>query len=377
MPDSPDPELLGRYLANECSEAETAAVRRYLMAHPDAALSLERYLERLDGIPRLERAPDSAASWGAVRGRIRATDVAEGSDAPSSLPGGEPTRPAAAEGRSAKSSRPLAVLHFTPRVAWWRRRATAAGLCAGSAVAALAIYQTERRTTSAPTPPPRIYATAAGQRADLELGDGTRVRIAPASRLRVAADFGSERRDVYLEGEAYFDVAHDSLRPFTVYVGNASARDLGTGFSVRSYAEERAVQVIVREGTVALSGVGRLAAGDLGRLTAEGRASVRRKVDVDALLGWLDGRLAYQDAPLGHVLQDLRRWYGVDAQLSDSTLATLPFTGTLAGLRSAAAIDLVAATLGLRARRTGGHVLLHAVAGQTPRDRLRRTVIEP
>jgi transmembrane sensor len=203
------------------------------------------------------------------------------------------------------------------------------------------------------------------------------VRIAPASRLRVAADFGGERRDVYLEGEAYFDVVHDTLRPFTVYAGNASAHDLGTGFSVRSYAEEGAVQVIVREGVVALSGVGRLAAGDVGRLTNEGRASVRRNVDVDAMLGWLDGRLSYKDTPVGQVLHDLRRWYRVDAQLADTALGTLPFTGTLAGLRPAAAIDLVAATLGLRVRRRREHVLLHAITGQTPRDRHRRTVIEP
>jgi transmembrane sensor len=376
MPDGPDSELLGRYLTGECSEAETASVRRYLMARPDAAKSLEQYLEQLDGGVLRQPAPDSAASWDVLRRRLREADQTAGRDANAPCGSALAPHPPAVVPSGRRST--FALLPLTPRVAWWRRRGTATAVCSVAAVAALATYEAGRpRRVAAPVASPRTYATAARQRADLELSDGTRVRIAPASHLRVAADFGSERRDVYLEGEAYFDVVHDEERPFTVYAGNASAHDLGTGFSVRSYAEEGAVQVVVREGAVALSGVGRLAAGDVGRLTTEGRASVRRQVDVGALLGWLDGRLAYEDAPLGQVLQDLRRWYGVDARLADSALATLPFTGTLAGLRSAAAIDLVAATLGLRARHAGGRVLLHAIAGQTPRDRQRRTFIVP
>jgi transmembrane sensor len=375
MPDCPDPELLGRYLTGECSEAERAVVRRFLMANPDAARSLEQYLEHLDSAALRQPAPDSAASWDVLRRRLREADQAGSRDAESVSRDSTPR--AAPLVAVTRERRPFTVLPLAPRVAWWRRRSVVAAALGVVAAGILATYEAQRLTNTAPPPRPRTYDTAEGQRADLELSDGTRVRIAPASRLRVAADFGIDRRDVYLDGEAYFDVVHDATRPFTVYARNASAHDLGTGFSVRSYAEDAAVQVVVREGAVALSGVGRLAAGDVGRLTDEGAASVRRQVDVDALLGWLDGRLAYEDAPLGQVLQDLRRWYGVDARLADSTLAALPFTGTLAGLRSAAAIDLVAATLGLRARHTGGRVLLETVAGQTPRHRQRRIVTVP
>jgi transmembrane sensor len=171
---------------------------------------------------------------------------------------------------------------------------------------------------------------------------------------------------VYLEGEAYFDVVHDQ-RPFTVYAGNASARDLGTAFSVRSYAEDSAVRVVVREGEVALSGVGRLAAGDVGRLTSRGEASLRQDADVDALLAWLDGRHGFVDAPLGDVLRELERWYGIEVTLADSALAALPFTGTVSGARPSAALDLVASTLGLTARREGDRVVLSRTRGRTPR----------
>lgn len=242
-------------------------------------------------------------------------------------------------------------------------------LTAPAAVAAgVAVFLVVDGRRSEEPLPPRVYATAEAQRAELVLSDGTRVRIAPASRLRIAADYGGERRDVWLEGQAYFDVVHDEQRPFTVYSGNASARDLGTAFAVRSYAEDGAVQVVVRDGEVALSGVGRLAAGDVGRLTADGAATVRRGADVEGMLGWLDGRHAFADTPLSQVLLTLHRWYGVEVGLADSALATLPFTGTLDEVPPRAAIDLVAATLGLRVRQDGAALVLERDPGRTPRQ---------
>jgi transmembrane sensor len=205
------------------------------------------------------------------------------------------------------------------------------------------------------------------QRAELHLTDGTRVVLAPGSRLRVATDFGNERRDLYLEGEAFFEVAHDEQRPFTVYAGNASAHDIGTAFSVRSYAEDRAVQIAVREGIVAMSGVGPLSAGDVGLLTSDGETSVRHGIEADPMFGWIEGRLSFVDAPLSRVLDDVRRWHHVDIELRDSTLATLPFTGSIGDMPTSSALDLVARTLGLRVTNNDNRYVLNSNPGRTPR----------
>ncbi|MBV9880846.1 MAG: FecR domain-containing protein [Gemmatirosa sp.] len=344
LPDRLDPELLARYLAGECAEAETAVVRRYLMAHPEEARALARFVRRLDGEDVRGAAPEAAASWQTMRERLRASAAA---------PGSQVVRHAA----------PPAVVPVRSGV--WRRLA---GLAASAgAAAALGIGYGRTHRAPAVAAGPRTYATVAGERAELRLVDGTRVRIGPRSRLRVASDYGAERRDVYLEGEAYFDVRHDVRRPFTVFAGNASARDLGTAFAVRSYAEDGAVQVVVRSGTVALSGVGTLGAGDVGRLSADGRSSLRHAGDVAPMLGWLDGRLAFDDARLDRVLVDLRRWYDLDVRLDDSSLAALPFTGTIAEASPDDAVALVAVTLGLRARREGAAIVLERVPGRTPR----------
>lgn len=311
----PDAELLDRYLAGETTEAETAMVRRYFMAHPEAARRLQQYLDRLEGAESRPAAP-APRPW-----------------APPSVVDGK-------------------------RTTFDIRRVARYALVAAAAITLVFVPRAVvRRRVDAGKPISRVYVTAPRERADLVLSDGSHVRLAPGSQLRVAADFGPVRRDVYLEGLAYFDVVHDARRPFTVFARQATASDLGTQFAVRAYPEDSAVQVAVRHGAVLLSGVGELHAGDVGQLLSDGRVKRSRR-DSDALLAWLDDRLVYHDAPLGRVLADIHRWYDVDVRVAEPTLAALPFSGVLTEQSSGAVVDRVAATLGLRLRRDSNQVVL-------------------
>jgi transmembrane sensor len=359
--DGPTAEFLDRYLAGECSEDEVARVRRYLMAHPESAFVLQSLLRRLDHEDVRPRAPDSAASWEALHRRLHES----GRPVPPS-PEAQPSRPR--HGTSSPGQRQFAALIPRSHASWWRGPLAASAMLLLVASALLTLNQrSSRRLVPPPRPEPRTYTTGNGERAQLRLTDGTRVRIAPASRLRIAADFGVDRRDVYLEGEAYFDVVHDEQRPFTVFAGNASAQDLGTQFSVRSYAEDGAVQVVVREGAVAMSGVGRLVPGDLGRLGADGRTTLKHNVSLDAYTAWLDGRLVFRDTPLAEVLRTLARWHDLDTRIADSALATMPFTGELTDASASTSLDLVSRVLGLRARRDGTVITLERIPGLDPR----------
>lgn len=359
--DRPTAEVLDRYLAGECSEDEVAKVRRYLMAHPETALVLQRLLQGLDHEEVRPRAPDSAASWEALRRRLHESE--QPVPPPSEAQPSRPRHRTPSAGRRQFAG--LIPRSYAPS---WRGPLAASAVVLLVASALLTLNQrTSRQPVPPPRPEPRTYATGNGERAQLRLTDGTRIRIAPASRLRVAADFGVDRRDVYLEGEAYFDVVHDAQRPFTVFAGNASAQDLGTQFSVRSYAEDGAVQVVVREGAVAMSGVGRLAPGDLGRLSADGRTTLKHNVSLDAYTAWLDGRLVFRDTPLAEVLRTLARWHDVDVRIADSSLAAMPFTGELAEASVGTSIDLVSRVLGLRARRDGAVITLERIPGLDPR----------
>ena len=71
------------------------------------------------------------------------------------------------------------------------------------------------------------------------LADGTKVWLNADSKLRFPVSFTAERREVYLEGEAYFEVAKDSEHPFIVHISRGAIEVLGTGFNVRDYREEQ------------------------------------------------------------------------------------------------------------------------------------------
>jgi transmembrane sensor len=316
-----DWDLLSRYQGGTCTAEESQRVAQWLAESPDHA-ALLRALPVIGTVGDRTMPPEGKkALAAALRQR----------------PG-------------------IGVPGFTmPRRSRWLAFAAAA---AAAIVAVVGVRIATHTSKPSPSAAPRTYATTVGQRGEVRLPDGTQVMVAPESRLRLAADFGRQRRDIYLEGEAYFEVVHDSARPFTVFTANASTRDLGTAFAIRGYSEERTVRVVVREGRVAMSGAGLLAAGDVGRLAADGQATVRHHANVDALLGWTKGELAFQDAPLGQVLRDLRRWYGLDTDVSDSSLAALPFTGSLRGLTPDRAVQVVASTLGLQVRQDGSRAVL-------------------
>ena len=197
----------------------------------------------------------------------------------------------------------------------------------------------------------REISTEPGQRARVELGDGTRVRLSVDSKITLPRRFAADRREVFLEGEAYFDVASDAERPFVIHAKDATVRVLGTAFNVRAYRAERAVEVAVAEGTVALraeEGEGvTLAARQVGRLRGGEAPDVRRDVDLERYLAWMEGRLVFEDAPLRDVAQELERWYALDVRVADEALAGRRLTATLDGEFAAGALQVIAAALDL------------------------------
>jgi ferric-dicitrate binding protein FerR (iron transport regulator) len=141
------------------------------------------------------------------------------------------------------------------------------------------------------------------------LSDGTHVILGVASTLRFPGVF-THARDVYLDGEAFFDVVHDEAHPFAVHTARAVARDIGTKFSVRAYATRPRVEVAVAEGAVVLKPAatqpGQHARTDsafvtraqLGIIDSAGSVRVAHDVDLQQYLAWTEGRLMFRDVPL-------------------------------------------------------------------------------
>ena len=156
------------------------------------------------------------------------------------------------------------------------------------------------------------YATSRGQYATVRLIDGSEVTLGPESRLTISDRFAQGTREVALEGEAIFSVAHDGAHPFKVSAGGALIQDIGTRFDLRAYPDEAGVTVAVTEGSVSLSreradSAGApargdravvLASGDVGTLDPHGTISSGRSAHLSSYFGWASGRLAFVDRPL-------------------------------------------------------------------------------
>jgi transmembrane sensor len=212
--------------------------------------------------------------------------------------------------------------------------------------------------------PAAAYATGVGQRRTVDLADGTRVLLGPASRLGVAAGYGGRSRDVALDGEALFDVPHDASRPFTVRAGDAVIRDLGTRFAVRA-AADAGVSVVVTGGSVRLQakdGAGGvvLARGERGEVRPGAPAAARRGRATDDDLAWTAGRLVFRDAPLDEVSAELERWYGVRVRTADPAFSRRTLTASFAGEAPRDVVRVVAMALGAEVTMRGDTAYLRA-----------------
>ena len=195
-------------------------------------------------------------------------------------------------------------------------------------------------------------------------------------RLRESPTFNIGARDVWLDGEAYFEVAHDAAKPFRVHTDRAVARDLGTKFLVRAYAGSPDVRVVVAEGLVALQRADDSAAapvmphahpgvdsvllrlGDLGQLDADGRLTTQSGVPLDDYTGWTTGRLVFTNTPLREAIPRLSRWYDVELRLENADLGRETFTATLTHEPVSDVVALLAAVVRARVERRGDTLVL-------------------
>ena len=342
-----DWQLLDRYLSGNASPEEQERMQAWLAEDPQHWAQLAAVREALEKAalsdPAVERARGEV--WARIEREIGGVGKSVAK---------EPERPR------------RRVPGFTVAA---RRRFTAAQLAAAVFVAVIggtAIgFLLLRRPSSAPAEAMQVARTTAGQRAMFRLPDGTRVVLSVASVLRYPKEFYQASRGVSLEGEAYFEVTHDELRPFVVRAGDLVAKDLGTQFTVRAYPEDAGTRVVVREGRVAISAMVAgapqriVAPGQLGRLGGAGEPMVER-ADTAAYFAWTEGRLVFDATPLRDALPQLGRWFDLEFRLADSALGDVPLSATLKAQPTPDVLNNLAASLGMRQRQQGRTVTLYS-----------------
>ncbi len=169
------------------------------------------------------------------------------------------------------------------------------------------------------TGPLASYATGVGESRTVTLADGSFVRLAPESRLQDWSTNASRR--VALSGRAFFAVAHDADRPFTVETEAGAVRVLGTRFELSQAQED--LRAVVVEGRVAVSndhGVVEVTRGSVATVIRGAAPSSEISDDVYSLLDWPGGVLVFQGTPLGQAAEEVSRHFGRSLVVSGERL---------------------------------------------------------
>ncbi|MDN5210459.1 FecR family protein [Fulvivirgaceae bacterium BMA12] len=173
-------------------------------------------------------------------------------------------------------------------------------------------------------------STAKGQRAKLLLKDSTMVKMNTQSSLIYPGTFAADSREVYLKGEAFFDVKRDENRPFIVHVGNLDVRVLGTSFNIRFYPEEETLDVslvsgkveVIRNDSVKLT----LSPNTEAVLNRSTGQLTMASFDPYYKLAWKENIIRFNKASFEEIVNELEHWYGVEF-IYDQHIVSDGFTG--------------------------------------------------
>ncbi|WP_298740988.1 FecR domain-containing protein [uncultured Chitinophaga sp.] len=201
--------------------------------------------------------------------------------------------------------------------------------------------------------------TQSREKRTVTLPDGSKVFLNQQSSLRYAAGFSGRERAVHLEGEAFFEVTHQTDKPFVVYTQHTQTQVLGTSFDVKSYNPAE-VEVAVVTGKVAFSDRKKaqrlvLSSGNRGVLQS---ASTLKQLPIEDpnFMAWKENRLSFQDTRISDVINSLEAYFDVQIVLKDQEAGRLRYNGTfdpeqLNSLDSV--LEVICPTVNLRWSREG------------------------
>jgi len=203
----------------------------------------------------------------------------------------------------------------------------------------------------------KTYAAAYGERKNIQLPDGSIVTLNAGSNIKINEKYGTTTRDVYLEGEAFFEVKHDTSLPFIVHTPAMDVKALGTAFNVKAYLDEKITETSLIRGLVEVTlkennnfkmllypnqkiewQHGNAAIANSNSATAKKATAVnvsdslKKKLVVTNAgdikeIAWKANKLIFDDEEFDDIAVLLERWYGAKINFKDSSIRNYRFTG--------------------------------------------------
>lgn len=209
--------------------------------------------------------------------------------------------------------------------------------------------------------------TKRGSKSSIKLPDGTSVRLNTDSRLTYMSFAAGKTREVTLEGEAYFDVAHDSSRPFIIHTGKINIKVLGTSFNVRNYPQDKELETSLIKGKIEVSLESRpediiilkptekliiaKAEAELSSATKVSNAIDNKVVltsitylrhdSLVAETSWLNDKLVFVNQPLEKIALELERKYAINITFRDEKVKQYRYTGVFENVSLEKVFELI------------------------------------
>lgn len=164
-----------------------------------------------------------------------------------------------------------------------------------------------------------------GEKKTLTLSDGTVIQLNADSRITFPEKFSKTEREVFLTGEAFFEVAEDSSRRFVVHTGELTTTVLGTSFNIRNYPGEEQTDVSLASGKLKVESSDSSSAlksyvlrpGEAAVLDKRDSTLTKGRFDPELSLGWTRGMLVFRDADVDELITRIERWYGVTIEVKN------------------------------------------------------------
>lgn len=184
------------------------------------------------------------------------------------------------------------------------------------------VYKKNTSESTNTSLPYNTLSTPRGGKYQLTLADGTKVWLNAGSTIKFPVDFTNSERVVELSGEAYFEVAHDSLRPFKVAGAGQVVQVLGTHFNINAYPDEGVVKTTLLEGSVKVYGKPLTSTSVVSEIIIKPNEQAvfkndqlsKQTVDADEFVAWKNGVILFRNADIHDVMRKISRWYNVEVE---------------------------------------------------------------
>ncbi len=176
-----------------------------------------------------------------------------------------------------------------------------------------------------------------GNTSEIILPDGTKVYLNAGSRLVYPDYFADKNREVFLVGEAFFEVEHDENHPFIVQTTDLRVKVLGTQFNVSAYPSDNVIETVLTQGNVRIeknnggffSETSDLKPGELAAFNKKTKQTVVHMVNPDNYVLWKDGILKFESTDFSRIVKKLERFYNVGFRYDNPMLGTIKISGKL------------------------------------------------